>query len=334
MKRIAIIGSGITGLAQAWVLIRNGHKCQIFETSDRVGGSIQSVREDAYLAEEGPNSIQVNTAELDAFLRSIPGLEERIVEAEPAAQKRFIVRAGKLHTVPMNPIQMVTTRLWSISGRMRVLSEPFIPAIEPTIEESAASFVRRRLGEELYQYAINPLIGGIYAGDPEQLSLRYAFPKLYALEQDHGGLIRGVLAKMLAAKKRPGSPFQKRTISFANGLGELPQHLASALREKICLEARIDNMQRYRDNWEISFNGDTEAFDEIIVTLPSHRLGSLPFEAEVSESMQALGAVHYPPLVRADPGLQTERHRASTRWLWCPCSRMRETINSWRPLPQ
>jgi len=214
MKRIGIIGSGITALAQAWQLTRQGHDCTLLESSKEIGGAIQSHRQGPYLAEEGPNSIQVNSHEVDRFLTSIPGLEDRIVKADAAAKKRYIVRNGALHAVPTGPLTTVSTPLWSLVGKLRVLKEPFIPAISPESEESAADFVRRRLGLELYQYAINPLIGGIYAGDPEQLSLRYAFPKLYALEQNHGGLIRGALAKMRKNGRSQTPKVRKRIISF------------------------------------------------------------------------------------------------------------------------
>ncbi|MGB0743753.1 MAG: NAD(P)-binding protein, partial [Opitutales bacterium] len=100
MKRIGIIGSGITALAKAWQLSQQGHECTVLEGSGQLGGAIQSYRSGDYLAEEGPNSIQVNSHEIDTFLASIPGLEERIVEADAAAKKRYIVREGKLRPVP------------------------------------------------------------------------------------------------------------------------------------------------------------------------------------------------------------------------------------------
>ena len=101
MKKIAIIGSGITALARAWQLTQRGHAVTVLESSEQVGGAIQSHREGAYLAEEGPNSIQVNSAEVDAFLKSIPGLEDRVVVASAQANKRFILRNGQPHAVPM-----------------------------------------------------------------------------------------------------------------------------------------------------------------------------------------------------------------------------------------
>jgi len=298
MKRIAIIGSGISALAQAWELRRRGHDCTVLEPSAEIGGAIQSVRNGPYLAEEGPNSIQVNSPEVDAFLRSIPGLEDRIVEAEPAAKKRYIVRGGRLHAVPMGPLQAVTTSLWSIRGRLRVLKEPFVPPINPETEESAAAFVRRRLGNELYEYAINPLIGGIYAGDPEQLSLRYAFPKLYALEQNHGGLIRGGLAKMREARKNKTSPtFRKRIISFRDGLAELPRHLAQALGQRVRTNSRIEAITPEQGGgWAITTSGRIEPFDEIILTVPAHALGKLPFGHELGSRLEPLQSINYPPV--------------------------------------
>lgn len=297
MKRIAIIGSGITALARAWELTRAGADCTVLEPSDTIGGAIQSRREGLYLAEEGPNSIQVNSAGVDAFLRSIPGLEARVVEAEPAAQKRYIVRSGRLHAVPMGPWQAITTPLWSVCARLRVLKEPFIPRLTSDTEESAADFVRRRLGTELYDYAINPLIGGIYAGNPEQLSLRYAFPKLYALEQEHGGLIRGSIAKMRMARKAPAaSGFRKRILSFQDGLAELPQLLAAALGPRLRTAVSLESIRARETGWTIRVNGRDEAFDELVVTVPAHAIDRLPFEPELHNRLDPLKSIDYPPV--------------------------------------
>ena len=296
MKKTAIIGSGITALARAWELTRQGHSCTVLEGGDRIGGAIQSHRQGPYLAEAGPNSIQVNSPQVDAFLQSIPGLQARIVTADAAAKKRYIVRSGKLYAVPMNPWQAVTTALWSIGGRLRVLKEPFIPPIAADSEESAADFVRRRLGDELYQYAINPLIGGIYAGNPEQLSLRYAFPKLHALEQNHGGLIRGAIAKMRAAKQGKTPKFNKRIISCKDGLAELPQLLSQALQGSVHTNVSIDAIRHSDKQWTITWNGQSRTFDELILTLPAHALGKLPFAGTVRHAFGPLTAIDYPPV--------------------------------------
>lgn len=296
MSRTAIIGSGITALARAWQLKRHGLDCSLLEPSAHIGGAIQSHRAGPYLAEAGPNSIQVNSAEVDAFLNSIPGLETRITPAAPAARKRFILRDGRPLAVPTGPLSAMTTPLWSLGAKLRVLQEPFIPAIDPAVEESAADFVRRRLGDELYRYAINPLIGGIYAGNPEVLSLRYAFPKLYALEQNHGGMIRGALAKMRTARRSDAPKFQKRIISFQDGLTELPQRLAALLDDALHTHVTLDRIQKTDRGWRICWNGHEQLYDSLIVTTPAHALQKLPFPQDLQSELNTLASIDYPPV--------------------------------------
>ncbi len=298
--KTCIIGAGISGLALAWQIRRAGGDCMLLEQSARTGGAMRSYRDGAYLAEEGPNSILLNSRETEDFLYSVPGLKERIVEAQPEANKRFIVRGGKPQPVPMGPISAITTPLWSLVGKLRVLKEPFVKAAPPETEESVADFVRRRLGDELYRYAINPLVGGIYAGDPEKLSLRYGFPKLYALDQEHGGLIRGAISKMRSARKQPGPRFRKRIISFIDGMGELPEKLAAALKHELRTSVSINSIRKSQDGWTIQWHtpdGEDEAqFDEIILTVPAHRLSGLPFDSAIREQLKPFSAIEYPPV--------------------------------------
>ncbi|NBB78850.1 MAG: protoporphyrinogen oxidase [Verrucomicrobia bacterium] len=296
MKRTAIIGSGITALARAWELKRRGIDCTVLEPSAHIGGAIQSYRAGPYLAEEGPNSLQVNSAKVDAFLRSIPGLDACITPAAPEAKKRFILRGGRPLAVPTGPLSALATPLWSFGAKLRVLKEPFIPAIDPSVEESAADFVRRRLGDELYRYAINPLIGGIYAGTPEALSLRYAFPKLYALEQTHGGMIRGALAKMRTARRSDAPKFEKRIISFNDGLAELPKRLAQLLDDNLHTDVTISRIQKTGGGWQICWNGREQLYDSLIVTTPAHALKKLPLPKDLQNDLNTLDAIDYPPV--------------------------------------
>ncbi|MEM8868691.1 MAG: protoporphyrinogen oxidase, partial [Verrucomicrobiota bacterium] len=313
MPKICIIGAGISGLAQAWQLHRAGNEVTVLEASDRVGGAMSTVRkENGYLCEDGPNSIQLHTKALEDFFYTVPRLQEEIIEAKPEANKRYIVRSGQLHAVPMNPLQAIRTPLWSLKGKLRLLKEPFISAAPAESEESVASFVRRRMGDELYEYAINPLIGGIYAGNPETLSLRYGFPKLYHLEQAHGGLIRGALAKMSEAKKIKGPRFRKRIISFRNGIETLPKELAAALGDRVQLGRAIQTIQKADKQWQLSWKtatGDlTEAtFDQLVLNVPAHRLHSLPLPETILEQLGPLKSIHYPPVSVLSLGYRREQ---------------------------
>ncbi len=297
MAKICIIGAGITGLATAWQLKQTGHEVAVLECAHSVGGAMRSVQTGDYLAEEGPNSIQLGSAEIEAFFDSIPGLSEQIIEAEPAANKRYIVRGGKAHAVPMNPWQAITTPLWSFGAKLRVLKEPFIAARKDESEESVADFVRRRLGSELYDYAINPLVGGIYAGDPEKLSVRYGFPKLYALEQAHGGLIRGAIAKMKAAKAAKSPKVRKRIISFKDGIDSLPRTLARNLGDSVQCSVSISSIRKEGAQWTVQWNVEqSDSFDQIIVTTPAHKLTELPFDTNIKTEFEPLKAIDYPPV--------------------------------------
>lgn len=299
--KTCIIGAGISGLARAWQLKQRGAACTVLEQSAIPGGAMRSHREGDYLAEEGPNSILLNSLEIEAFLDSIPDLNASIIEALPEANKRFIVRGGKAHAVPMGPLSAITTPLWSFAGKLRVLKEPFVKAAPADGEESVADFVRRRLGDELYRYAINPLVGGIYAGDPEKLSLPYAFPKLHALDQNHGGLIRGGIAKMRAARANKGPKPRKRIISFKDGMAELPEKLAAALSDSLHTAVSISSIRKSGEQWTVVWSnpdGTTieDSFDQLILTAPAHRLPHLPFDAALQGELRRLNAVDYPPV--------------------------------------
>ncbi|MFP4167138.1 MAG: protoporphyrinogen oxidase [Opitutales bacterium] len=301
MAHYCIIGAGISGLAIAWQLKRRGHSCTVLERSETPGGALHSVSREGFLAEDGPHSILLNNPDVEAFLQSIPGLESRMVESDAAANKRYILRSGRPHAVPTGPFTAITSQLWSLRGKLRVLREPFIPPASPEEEETVAAFVRRRLGNELYEYAINPLVGGIYAGDPEQLSLRHGFPKLYALEQQHRSLIRGALAKKREAKANPKNQTRKRIISFHGGMGELPLKIAAALGENFRTGVKLHSLRKQGDKWDI---GWTEAdgskrdisFDRVVLAVPAHQLPALPAEASLQANLETFSGIQYPPV--------------------------------------
>ena len=309
--KTCIIGAGITGLALAWQLKRKGEDCVVLEQSALAGGAMRSHREGDYLAEEGPNSILLNSLEIEDFLYSVPGLKAAILEAKPEAKKRFIVRGGKPHAVPMGPLSAITTPLWTFAGKLRLLQEPFIKAAPAGTEESVADFVRRRLGDELYRYAINPLVGGIYAGDPEKLSLPHAFPKLHALDQNHGGLIRGAIAKMKAARAANGPKVRKRIISFENGMAELPAKIAAALGDALHAGVSIRSLRKTDKQWTVAWttaSGETieQSFDQVVLTIPAHRLANLPFDPALQDELLRLDAIDYPPVSVLSLGFKRE----------------------------
>ena len=185
----AIIGAGITGLCVAYALHQQStkkHRFDIIDSSMRVGGAIQSTVHDGYLAEHGPNSILLKDRRVSSLLEQIGladlGEDCELLQARPQAKKRYIVQGGKLVAMPGSPLSLINSPLLSYKGKLRLLAEPFIGRFKPEennpSEESFAHFVRRRLGPEVLESAAGPFVNGIYAGDPEALSVRHAFPRL------------------------------------------------------------------------------------------------------------------------------------------------------------
>lgn len=275
MPSIAVVGGGIAGLTAAYRLHRQGIDVTLFEAEDRIGGVIRSERVDGYLIEHGPNSIQARSSAIEALVDELE-LTPEVVEASPAAKQRYVVRAGRPVPLPSSPPAFLTTPLFSVGTKLGLLREPFVSPARPEAEETVADFVRRRLGRELLDYAINPFVAGIFAGDPERLSLRHAFPRLHALEQQYGSLIRGQIQKSKEKKRMVEPGPSGRMFSFREGLRRLPEALAAPLGEHLRTGCPVVALRRRADAWELTCRaGDashTASFDAVVVTTPLHRL--------------------------------------------------------------
>ena len=295
LRPVAVLGGGITGLSAAWHLRRRGVPVVVFEAGPRPGGVMGSVREGDWLLETGPNTLFENTPAITAFLDDL-GLGARKLEAAPAAQKRYVVRAGRPVALPHSPLSFVTSPLLSWSAKLRLLGEPFRRRAPPEREESVAEFVRRRLGREFLDYIVNPFVAGVFAGDPAALSVRQAFPKLHALEQEHGSLARGSLARRNAS----GGP-RGRMVSFPEGLAEVPRALARSLSRSLQLDHAVTHVARAGADWRVGFAAGglrrEESFSAVICALPPEVLAGLRFDAVPAAShLAVLRAIPQPPV--------------------------------------
>jgi protoporphyrinogen/coproporphyrinogen III oxidase len=214
-----VLGAGISGLTTAFHLGRGGRRVAVLEASERVGGSIETVSDGAWRFEMGPNTVVESHESVGRLIRDC-GLESERITASATAKRRYLYKGSGLVPLPGGPGGLLSTPLFPLSAKLRLLREPWIAKPSGDVEESIAQFVRRRLGEPFLDYAVGPFVSGVYAGDPERLSVRWAVPKIYALEHDHGSLLRGALAKRKGAA--PGGGM----ISFREGLEELPKRLA------------------------------------------------------------------------------------------------------------
>jgi oxygen-dependent protoporphyrinogen oxidase len=304
---IAIIGGGVTGLAAAYRLTTLGHAVTLYEAGPRVGGVVRTERRDGFLAEAGPNSLTGPESQVQALFEEI-GLASRQMEAAPAARNRFVVRAGRLAALPASPRELLATRAFSLKGKLAILREPFVPAADPSVQESVADFVRRRLGTEFLDYAAGPFVGGIYAGDPAALSVRHALPRLYALERDHGSILRGALARRRALRAAGKSPAggSGRITSFPAGMSEIPDALAGRLGDRIRTSAPVQALGRAGAGWVVRVSGDEARHDAVVFACPAHVLGSFPAETAGTARLADLAGISYAPVAVVVLGLRRE----------------------------
>jgi protoporphyrinogen/coproporphyrinogen III oxidase len=309
-KKIVIVGGGISGLSTALFLSRAGFSVRVLESRQESGGNLLSSRSSGYLIEHGPNStLQKPGREEDGLGRLMDAVGISPLEANPVANKRFIVRNQKLVALPGSPLAFLTTNAFSLQAKLRLLLEPFIGRVEE--EESIAQFVERRLGREFLDYAINPFVSGVYAGNVHQLSVRAAVAKIYALETEHGSLIRGAL---FGRKKNVSGMPKGRLISFADGMGELPKAVSQALPEgSIQLGAKVIRVAQDKKGkgWQVFWEGKggtagVEEAHRVILSTPASQTAKI-IENLSSTAARLLAGIHYPPILSFSLGYTKNR---------------------------
>ena len=295
---VIVVGGGISGLACAWGLERRGVRVILLEAATRAGGCIGTVREQGCLFESGPNSALETTPLIATLLREL-GIDGARIEANPQSRNRYVLRAGKLVAVPLSPPAFLATPLFSIRAKLKLLREPFIRAGNPGIEESVADFVRRRLGGEFLDYAINPFVGGVYAGDPEALSLSAAFPRLHELEQQYGSLIRGQLLGARARARDPEKSKQSAAMfTFQDGMQTLTDAIARRLA-RVELGSKVSSVAVGGDGCTVvalSAGGRREFHARaVLLAVPAYAAAKLvaPWAPQAAAE---LAAIPYPPV--------------------------------------
>lgn len=299
MTPVAILGAGITGLTAAWHLRKAGVPFTLYEASPRAGGVICSRRDGPWLAEGGPNTILETSPKITEFVDAL-GLSERRHYSSPEASARFIARGGKPVQLPGSGPEFFLRPVFSVGAKLRLLREPFVGRASQ--EESVAQFVSRRLGQEFLDYAIDPLVTGIYAGDPARLSVQHAFPKIHALEANYGSLIRGQILGARERKKRGEvSKANARKFSFDDGLQVLPDTLYSLLRDSIRLETRVARLESLPDGWRLGLetrDGESTACHRaVLICGNAYTVAHLNLQAPTPlPSLAPLAEIHHPPV--------------------------------------
>ena len=297
---VVVVGAGISGLVAAHGLERHGATLEVLEANARPGGVIGTQRRDSVLFERGPNST-LDTTPLINELLDVLGIRAERAEATAAAATRFIVRGGALVPLPTSPGAFLTTRAFSLGAKLRLLREPFIAPAPADAEESIAAFVRRRLGTEFLDYAIDPFVSGVYAGDPERISVKAAFPRLHALEQTYGGLIKGQIKG--ARERRRSAETSKNaaaSFSFRDGMQTLTDALARAI-PRLETGVQVRRLEHYADDgtWLVAGSRSGEPVlrraRSVLLALPAYEAAKLVRDLAPAAA-RALGAIDYAPV--------------------------------------
>jgi oxygen-dependent protoporphyrinogen oxidase len=262
-----VIGGGISGLVCAYALRKSGIDAQLLEASPRLGGVIQSITRDGYLLELGPQSFS-STSALRQLCAEL-GISTEILEASPHAP-RYVLIDGKLRPVPLSPPAFFMSSLIDGSTKWALLRDIFGKSSPPDADESIAAFTRRKFSAQLLDRLVGPFVSGVYAGDPERLSVRSAFPQLYEAEKSSGSIVRGMLR---LAKIKKG-PRERPTLqTFHKGNESLVHAISKNLGQSMHTNARVTKLEKNSDTsftvqLEGSENKDTLSANALILSTP------------------------------------------------------------------
>ncbi len=271
-RPVAIVGGGISGLTAGYWLMRAGIDITIFESSSAVGGNVRSEKLDGFLIELGAHST-LASAELLRLIDEL-GITDQIAQPRAAAKRRFIIKHGKLTQLPTSIVGFATSSAFSAGAKLRLLREPFI-ARGSHESESIADFFARRFGREIVDFAVDPFISGIYAGDPGKLSVRHAFPRLYEMEQADGSILRGMLLGRTPEHEKmdKGTP---RSITFEQGMQTMIDALSKQLGAAISLNSPVSAITSSADGqFEVTTAAGSAEFDAVVLSVPAYAAAPL-----------------------------------------------------------
>jgi len=301
-KSIIVIGGGISGLSASYQLMKAGMDVTCLEKNSRGGGAINTNSEDGYLFESGPNSTMNSNDEIDSLCIEL-GLENERVFGSEISKKRYVMKNGNLIHLPMGLVDFLSTPLWSFAGKMRLLKEPFVGKTRDR-EESVASFVERRIGKEMLDYALDPFVSGVYAGNPQKLELRSTFPKMNDLEADYGSIILGAIKKGLKGGSK--SNRKKGIFSFKKGMSTLPDVIVNALGENFRGGVTVESIEKKDASYLVNTKeGETFQADQVILSSPAY-INAAILSSLAPGAAEELAQIDYAPIAVVYLGFEKE----------------------------
>lgn len=293
--KIVIVGSGISGLAAAFSILQSDSNADltILEAEQRVGGIISTRIENECVIEEGPDSFLTTKPWALELCRSL-NLEDQILQTNESNRRAFIALDGELQPLPEGFMLLAPTKIYpfldskilSAGGKIKGLLEAFKPPVGEDIDETLKSFALRRFGQEMFEKIVQPMVGGIYTGDPEKLSALATVPQFVEMERKHGSIGRAILNKSLVKSSDSGARYSA-FVTLKSGLQTLTDTLADSIgRDKIRLACRVQYMVQTGQRWKLKTNDGNE-FDADIVVLATPAKASSSILQNVDRELSA-----------------------------------------------
>ena len=290
MFKVTIIGAGISGLACAHRLLElskekgTALELNILDAGAKAGGTLSTLTQEGFLMEEGPDCFITEKPQAVALAEKL-GLENQFIKTNQTLQQSFILKDGKLRPIPEGFYLLAPSRLWPLMttsllspwGKFRAALEPFVKKRRDPQDESVGQFVRRRLGREVLESLAQPLIGGVYNADPDDLSLAACMPKFKEMEIKYGSLLKAMAARKMAKQAQVSGARYSLFMSFKNGMQTFSDALVSQIpSESLWLQSPVESLNPTdKGTWEMSVKGQTREADAVVLAIQPAKIRTL-----------------------------------------------------------
>jgi len=295
MKRIIIVGGGLSGLTVAYALMKSPQlEVILLESDRRAGGKIWTDYAEGFLCEKGANGFLDNKPKTLDFCREL-GIEP--LRSNENAKKRYIFTGGRLNALPESPGSFIRSDILSWGGKLRLLYELIAP--KGPDDETVAEFIKRRLGREALEKLIDPMVSGVFAGDPYKMSIKSCFPRIKELEQNYGSLIRAMIKLKKERSKEKGGKISAapggNLTSFYNGAQTITETIAGKLGERLKLEVVVHGIENIGDLYRVHTSNGVYESDAVVLASPA--IVSAEILKDIDKDLsRSLLKIPYPPL--------------------------------------
>jgi len=271
--KIAVIGGGISGVSAAYLLKKHTkYEVILIEKERLIGGKAATFKEDGYTIETGPNGFLDNKEEIKKLIND-SGFDDNVIESKEESRKRYIFSKGKLFQLPENPIKLFFSDFFTLKGLAEIFKEPFVEQFMQ--DETLERFVTRRLGREMLDKLIGPMACGVYAGDPQYMSMDATFKKIKDIERQYGSLIKGLISMMKQKKAKASSasgPFSAKLMSFKDGVGSFVSHLSENIDRLI---GEVVNIEKQGKGYRVDTKRGSVYADYVVFATPAYALSRI-----------------------------------------------------------